>query len=99
MAGEAGGGVSGGIAYLPSPITEPYAAVDVERYRRRGPHIGHQLHLCELATQGQTTLEEFKLMVKDAKFICRTCGRAAAEELHLCDPVPLGSATPEGNKH
>jgi hypothetical protein len=78
-----------GIMAYQSPV------IDIERYRRRGPHIGHELHLCELAAEGRVSLEEFKSMVKNPKFICKTCGRAAAEELHLCDPVPL---EPDANK-
>jgi hypothetical protein len=62
---------------------------DIERYRVRGPHIGHRLHLCELAAEGRVSLEQFKSMARDGKFICKSCGRVAAEELHLCDPVPL----------
>jgi hypothetical protein len=27
--------------------------------------------------------------VRNAQFICKGCGRVAAEEKHLCDPVPL----------
>lgn len=76
----------------------PAATGDVERYRARGPHIGHRLHLCELVAGGKVSLEELKSMTKDAKFICKTCGRAAAEELHLCDPVPLESAATESKK-
>jgi hypothetical protein len=71
---------------------------DVNRYRVRGPHVGHRLHLCELAAEGRVTLEEIKSMAKNAKFICKSCGRAAAEEIHLCDPVPLESTPPETKK-
>lgn len=74
-----------GLHYYPSFL-------DIEHYRRKGPHIGHQMHLCELAAEGQVSLEQFKSMVKDAKFICKSCGRVAAEELNLCNPVPLESA-------
>ena len=62
---------------------------DVERYLRKGPHIGHKMHLCELAERGETSMERFKLLVKNSRFICRSCGRAAAKEENLCDPVPL----------
>ena len=53
------------------------------------PHIGHQKHLCYLAESGESTLEEVKALVKDAKFVCKVCGRAAATEENLCEPVPL----------
>ena len=72
--------------YYYSPDT---VAIDIERYRLRGPHIGHRLHLCEMVAEGRLSLDQIKSMAKDAKFICRSCGRAAADELHLCDPVPL----------
>lgn len=53
------------------------------------PHIGHKNHLCDLAEQGQITLEQMKALVRDPKFICRKCGRVAAKEENLCEPVPL----------
>jgi hypothetical protein len=53
------------------------------------PHIGHAKHLCYLAESGDCTLEEIKALVKDAKFVCKKCGRAAAAEENLCEPVPL----------
>ena len=53
------------------------------------PHIGHQKHLCHLAEEGMSTLEEIKNLVKDAKFICKKCGRAAAAKENLCEAVPL----------
>jgi len=64
----------------------PYAA-----YPRRypAPHIGHGTHLCHMAESGEFTLEQIKALVRDPKFICKTCGRAAAKEENLCDPVPL----------
>ena len=56
---------------------------------KKAPHIGHQKHLCYLAESGNCSLDEIKLLVKDAKFICRTCGRAAVAEESLCEPVAL----------
>ena len=53
------------------------------------PHIGHSNHLCDMAQQGEITLSEFKELVKDLKFICKKCGRAAAKEDNLCEPVSL----------
>ncbi len=77
-----------GVEGVEGPYYYP-SFIDIERYRRKGPHIGHQMHLCELAAEGRISLEQFKSIVKDAKFICKSCGRVAAEELHLCDPVSL----------
>ena len=52
------------------------------------PHLGHAKHLCDMAKRG-VDLNTYKKLVKDAKFICKKCGRAAAKEENLCDPVPL----------
>jgi len=61
----------------------------IGRPARPAPHIGHHNHLCDLAGRGEITLEQMKALVRGAKFICKTCGRAAAKEENLCDPVPL----------
>ena len=34
-------------------------------------------------------LEEIKPLVRDPKFICRSCGRVAAKADHLCQPESL----------
>jgi transcription elongation factor Elf1 len=60
------------------PMSEPEA-----------PHIGHQFHLCKMCESGGCTLEQVKALVKDAKFICKKCGRTAVKEENLCEPVPL----------
>ena len=52
-------------------------------------HIGHRNHLCDLAEQGNITLEQMKELVRNPKFICRKCGRVAAKEENLCEPVSL----------
>ena len=51
-------------------------------------HTGHDRHLCSLVAEG-VDLSEFKELVRNPKFICRICGRAASREENLCDPVPL----------
>jgi hypothetical protein len=55
------------------------------------PHAGHEKHLCLLQNTGylQENLVEYKNLVKDAKFICKNCGRAAASDKNLCAPEPL----------
>ena len=55
----------------------------------KSPHIGHKNHLCDLAEAGNVTLEQMKALTRDPKFICKKCGRAAASEDNLCEPVPL----------
>jgi len=52
------------------------------------PHLGHSKHLCNMAKMG-ADLKMIKNLVKDAKFICKKCGRAAAKEENLCEPTPL----------
>ena len=53
------------------------------------PHIGHKHHLCCMVKEGVVTLEQFKALVKNPKFICRKCGRVANKEENLCEPLPL----------
>jgi hypothetical protein len=57
----------------------------------RAPHIGHRTHLCDMAERGEVTLAQMKALVRNPKFVCRKCGRAAAKEENLCEPVPLES--------
>ena len=52
-------------------------------------HIGHKHHLCSLVEEGIATLDQVKAMVKNPKFICKKCGRVAAKEENLCEPVSL----------
>jgi hypothetical protein len=51
-------------------------------------HSGHDKHLCYLAEQNAAA-EQLKPLVKNAKYICRGCGRAAAKAENLCSPEPL----------
>ncbi|MEM5786546.1 MAG: hypothetical protein AAGU11_04460 [Syntrophobacteraceae bacterium] len=50
------------------------------------PHPAHEQHLCYLQNIGyvESELEEFKKLVKEPKFICKNCGRAAASDKNLC---------------
>jgi hypothetical protein len=57
--------------------------------QRAGPHIGHRQHLCDMVDRGDVSIDQFKELVKDAKFVCKVCGRAAAKEANLCDPIAL----------
>lgn len=56
--------------------------------KEKAPHLGHVNHLCDMAERG-VDLNTYKELVKDPKFICRKCGRAAAKAENLCEPVPL----------
>lgn len=53
------------------------------------PHIGHQFHLCVMCESGGCSLEQVRELVKDPKFLCKKCGRAAVHEENLCEPIPL----------
>jgi hypothetical protein len=53
------------------------------------PHIGHAKHLCSLVEAGEVTVSKMKDLVRNAQFICSTCGRIAASSDNLCAPLPL----------
>jgi len=55
------------------------------------PHPGHEEHLCYLQNIGflLKNWTEYKKLVKNAKYICRACGRVAASAENLCDPEEL----------
>ena len=44
-------------------------------------------HLCRIASRQD--LERVKKIVKDAKYFCKNCGRAANAEAHLCNPSKI----------
>jgi len=48
--------------------------------------------LCELKKDYlKENLKEYKKLVRDARFVCKKCGRAAKDEESLCKPVSLDS--------
>lgn len=51
----------------------------------------HEKHLCMIGPALVTykQLDELKALVRNAKFICRNCGRVSACAENLCDPEPL----------
>jgi len=50
----------------------------------------HENKLCALACcECRTNLAELRPLVKNAKYICKECGRAAANADNLCHPEPL----------
>lgn len=55
------------------------------------PHAGHNKHLCYLNNLGYqiSNPKEYKALVKNAKFICKICGRVAAGDKNLCKPIVL----------
>jgi hypothetical protein len=52
------------------------------------PHVNHEKHLCSIVSAGPT-VEEYKKLVKNPKFLCRGCGRVAEKEENLCNPAPI----------
>ena len=55
------------------------------------PHAGHAGHLCYLVNVEfhRKNKKDYRELVKDARFLCRHCGRAAASARNLCNPVRL----------
>jgi len=52
------------------------------------PHIGHEKHLCKLWADTYD-VDEVRGLVKNGQYICKVCGRVAAKEENLCDPVKI----------
>ena len=52
------------------------------------PHEDHEKHLCLLKNIGyvKRNLEGYKTLVRDPNYVCRKCGRAAANKKNLCKP-------------
>lgn len=55
------------------------------------PHAMHDEHLCYLVNMGfiDINFEAYKELVKDAKFVCKKCGRSAESEENICKPAKL----------
>jgi hypothetical protein len=55
------------------------------------PHTGHEQHLCYLANIGfpQNNTGEYKELVKEARYLCKACGRVAVNAENLCKPVKI----------
>jgi hypothetical protein len=50
---------------------------------------GHEKHLGKMVVGDQTDIEELKPLIRNAKYICGNCGRAAAKAENLGAPVQL----------
>jgi rubrerythrin len=52
------------------------------------PHPGHENHLCYLENVGyiDSFPEAYKELIRNGKYMCRVCGRAAAGKESLCAP-------------
>jgi hypothetical protein len=55
------------------------------------PHSGHNKHLCYLNNLGFqiSNQKQYKALVKNAKYLCKICGRVAASPKNLCKPALL----------
>ena len=55
------------------------------------PHPGHDKHLCYLNNLGFVASDpgDYKALVREGKFLCKNCGRVAAEAKNLCKPEAL----------
>ena len=53
----------------------------------------HDDHLCHLYNSGlaKTKPDQYAHLVKEPKFVCKSCGRVAASKENLCEPVSLGT--------
>ena len=54
------------------------------------PRDSHGAKMCAMTCcPCHLDIEKLKPLVKNAKFICKACGRVAAKKKDLCRPVPL----------
>jgi len=55
------------------------------------PHAMHDDHLCYLVNMGymESSLEDYKKLVKNANYICKRCGRGADAAESLCRPEKI----------
>jgi hypothetical protein len=42
--------------------------------------------ICEIDFSSDSGFKELKSLIKDSRFVCRNCGRAAGNEESLCEP-------------
>ncbi len=55
------------------------------------PHPGHEHHLCYFQNLGllKDKMEEYKMLIRDAKYVCKDCGRSAVSPDNLCFPEKI----------
>ena len=55
------------------------------------PHPNHENHLCYLQETGliDEFPEAYKDLIRNSKYFCRVCGRAADKKESLCSPDRL----------
>jgi len=62
---------------------QPQEAVKMADKKHAKPHPGHSKHLCALIGGG-SGYTVVKPLVKNPKYICAKCGRAARSKSNLC---------------
>jgi len=62
-----------------------FGRFSIQAYHRLSEH---KKHLCSIVEAG-VSVEEYKKLVENGKFVCMECGRVAAKEENLCYPKPL----------
>ncbi len=57
------------------------------------PCTGHDHHLCHLMSQQfhKNDPGKYHQLVQNPEFVCKSCGRVAADKKNLCFPVQLGT--------
>jgi hypothetical protein len=59
---------------------------------KRGLMSSKEKTLCELKKDClKENPQDYKKLVRDARFLCKKCGRVARDEERLCKPVSLDS--------
>ena len=55
------------------------------------PHAGHDEHLCYLTNLGfiVESPQDYMKLIRDAKYMCKQCGRSANSPDNLCKPIKL----------
>jgi len=55
--------------------------------------VNHEQHLCRLYESDlhKSDPARYATLVKDPRYVCKSCGRVAAENQNLCEPIPLGT--------
>ena len=59
----------------------------IKEHALYGEHEGHANHLCGLVSKRR--MDEVAERAAGARHICYICGRAAAQEESLCEPVEI----------